>query len=105
MTINASPAYAAISPFIGWWIVVPPKRCSLQLQSRSGPNNDGSAITVAAIYYGKESSLDVSDIELATVGSVNCSDDDNYDDDSADEAGVRRDIVTRGKTMGEMEDD
>jgi hypothetical protein len=70
-TINAFPAYAAISPFIGWWIVVPPpKHCSLRLQSRSGPNDDGSAIAVAAIYYGKESSLDVSDVELATVGGA-----------------------------------
>ncbi len=59
-TINAFPVYAAISPFVGWWIVVsPPKHCSLQLQSRSGPNNDGSAVTVAAIFYGEKLSLDV----------------------------------------------
>jgi hypothetical protein len=82
-----------------------PKCCSPRLQSRSGPNDNGSAIAVAAIYYGEESSLDVSDVELATVGGVYCSDDDDYDDNSANGAGVRKDIVTRGKITGEMEDD
>jgi hypothetical protein len=93
-------------PLLGGGLLSPlPKHCSPRLQSRSGPNDDSSAIAVAAIHYGEESSLDVSDVELATVGGVNCSDDDDYNNNSANEAGVRRDIVTRGKTTGEMDDD
>jgi hypothetical protein len=77
MTINATaPAYAAIlSPFVEWWIIPPPKHCSPQLQqsgSQEDPDNDGSNVSVGAIYYG-EARLDVDDVELAAVGSVHCS--------------------------------
>ena len=85
----------------------PPKHCSPQLQqsgSKEDPDNYGSNVTVAAIYYGK-TRLNVNDVELAAVGSIYRSDHINDDNNSGDEEWTRRQWVPGGKMMGEMKDD